>query len=33
MADLKILAEQLARLYAENPKVDGVLLGGSVSRG
>lgn len=33
MADLQEMADQLARLYAENPKVEGVLLGGSVSRG
>lgn len=33
MADLKKMAEQLAQLYAENAKVEGVLLGGSVSRG
>lgn len=33
MANLKKKAERIAKLYAENPNVDAVLLGGSVSRG
>ena len=33
MVDLKEMAEKIAPIYAENPKVDAVLLGGSVSRG
>jgi hypothetical protein len=30
--ELKILASDIAKIYARNPKVEGVLLGGSVSR-
>lgn len=33
MADLARLAEKAALIYAENPAVEAVLLGGSVSRG
>ncbi|WP_078597688.1 DUF4037 domain-containing protein [Evansella clarkii] len=31
--DLTILASNIAKIYGENPKVEAVLLGGSVSRG
>jgi tRNA nucleotidyltransferase (CCA-adding enzyme) len=30
--DLKILASEIANIYQQNPKVEAVLLGGSVSR-